>query len=242
VRQKSSHVILGSLAPLLDQRVLAEREELRRLRAELTKKQEQVKQCEERVRLYEQTLELERLKSPEISLAGITDRWKVFELFCEAHKYDGFTRPGLMRFFRDKGIKCGKGFPYQAVKKLGNRLIQNGDRFFLKGDDTVLSVQGPENHPRAIGVLIGAVRRVIQGLDLIDSGTVYRSLKKEGFEFWSKKPNSSIVNILRKLAERGELEKVSEADEFNPAYYRKVVDAESSGRSKRNVKIMRPAS
>jgi hypothetical protein len=242
VRQKSPQPIPGSLAPLLDQRVLAEREELRKLKAELAKKAEQVNRCEERVRIYEQTLELERLKSPEIALGGVTDKWKVFERFCEAHRYDGFTRPQLVRFLRDKGIKCGKNFSYQAVKKFGNRMIQNGDRFFLKDGDTVLSVQGPENHPRPIGELIGAVRRIIQALDLIDSGTVYRSLKKERFEFWSKKPNSSIVNILRKLADKGELEKVSDADELHPAYYRKVVDAESSGRSKRNVKIMRPAS
>lgn len=242
MNRKSVQPIAGSLAPLLDQRVAAEKEELRKLQAELARKEEQIRLCEERVKLYERTLELERSKTPEISIAGVGDKWKIFELFCEAHRYSGFTRPELMRFFRDKGVKCGNGFAYQAVAKMGDRLVQNGDRFYPRDHVLGLNTHPPENHPRPIGELIGAVRRIIQALDLIDSGTVYRTLKKEKFEFWSKKPNSSIANILRKLAERGEIERVSEADELNPAYYRKVMSTQSGERSKRDVKVLRPAS
>jgi hypothetical protein len=241
VKPESSQPIPSSLAPLLDLRIQAEKEKLRNIRAEITRNEELAKLHEQRIKQYEETLKMELANGPEISLDGVTDRWEAFKLFSEAHRYDGFTRPQLQRFLANNGIRCGNNFPYEAVKALGERLIQNGDRFFLR-DVEIASAQRPESHPRPIGELIGAVRRVIQTLDRIDSGTVYRTLRKERFEFWAQKPTSSIANIIRKLAERGELEKISEADELHPAYYRKVVNAESSERNKRNVKMMRPAS
>jgi hypothetical protein len=242
MRQRSSQPISASLTPLLQQRVQTEAEASRKLQSEIEQKQAELERTRERMLAYQRALELELGQgAASLSLDGITDKWKAFERFCEAHRHDGFTRPQLLRFLRDQQIQCGDGFPYKAVKAWENRLIQNGDRFFLKDGEPSPGASLPENHPRPIGSLIEAVQRVIEGMELIDTGKVYRRLKKERFEFWSRKPNSSIANILRKLKEGGKLILVREVEGNRPAQYRKTVDAQSTEKEKHHVKLLRPA-
>ena len=238
--KSAQHSAPGSLVPLLEQRLEAAKQQERKLQAELEKAREQVF-------LYERTLDVELVKVAQHVPYGITDKWLLFGRFCELHRFDGFTRPQLAQFFRDQQVAVGKNFPYQAVEKWASRLVQRGDRFFLKTRDSqgeaitreeangTSSRQVPRN-VRPVGDLIKAVEGCIQVFDVIDSRTVYRYLKKQRYSFGAKRPISSIASILRRLEMRGKLIEIQKGAGTYPGQYRKAAELQTSGTEKTNVK------
>jgi hypothetical protein len=192
---------------------------IKALEVKIRKRERELKQWRKRKKRYEDQLE----DVTKLSLDGITDPSVAFDRFCAAHRHDGFTRPQLMRVLRERHIKCGKNFAYQAVKKYESRFIQDGDRFFLRNAGKKKSASPPKSNPRRPGALKGAVEariKVYKGK--FTSRRIYNDLKREQFQFWSKKPNASIANILRKLQKSGELNQTQPVNGVNPAEYEKA--------------------
>jgi hypothetical protein len=193
----------------LQQQIKAEHDTKRKLERDLER-------CKKRI----ERLEYQLAEATKLPLNGITDKWTAFERFCEAHRNDGFTRPQFMQWLTERGIKCGKNFPYQAVQKYESRFIQNGDRFFLRNAGKQSGASSPESNPRRPGKLKAEVVRLIKLYKKkITSRKIYNYLKRNHFQFWSKKPNASIANILRKLHDSGELDQTRPVDGINPAEY-----------------------
>jgi hypothetical protein len=132
----------------------------------------------------------------------------------------------LSRFLSEHRIPCGHTFAYKYLAKRQDRFIQQGDRFFLIDAKTEPSAAvAPQHRPRRVGELKAAIRAVIEQLDAINSRNVHQCLKKQKFQFWAKKPNSSITNALRKLYAEGVLDLVRPVEGNQPAQYRKAMTA-----------------
>jgi hypothetical protein len=125
---------LPFLLPFLEQRAVQARERAGKLQAEFEAAQQEAA-------LYERVLALERAKWPASAETDAEpDRWKLFEEFCLLRSAEGFTRPEIVAFFKERGVAIGKNFPYYAVDKWADRLTQRNGRYYLNSNGTSMTV------------------------------------------------------------------------------------------------------
>jgi len=91
-----------------------------------------------------------------------------------------------------------------------------------------LTVQGTERQ-RAWGLLQPAVEAAIRNMEEISSIAVYKKLKEEEFPFATDRAISSIAKVLRILAERGVLIRVTKGHGRIPVTFKHRERRESTG-------------
>jgi len=126
-----------SLIAALESRVALLRESVREVEAE-------AESLRVRLERYEEILKFERALAGvardadrvaaigDAGNVGQTDRWRVFEEFIAKHEHDGFVRPDIGVYMRQRGVEVGKNFPYYAVDKYegSGKLTLREGRYF----------------------------------------------------------------------------------------------------------------